>query len=267
MSYLTKITDFLAQSHLRDLAIDTAETCARGLAAIWNRLTDFPFMDFLVNASGAFVGGLAVVWVTVGLQGFKSLRSKLRRPSVNIERRRTPENIFTGLELGAPAQWVQEQLGAPTRVGPNWWGYRFSDSLVSLRFSADDSLERIAVALTDPQTHFNFPAWHFDCPPLGKITLQDLPIDHHLQMDFRESTRHSELIITGREGPKGACHYITFGALDPHMPGPLLPSSFEWDKEKKMLVSRPESVSINWAEISTSPEHVGFPWDFGLTIG
>ncbi|WP_196487179.1 hypothetical protein [Burkholderia territorii] len=267
MNYFTKIADFLAQPNLGDVIVNTMQLCSKVLASIWTILTNLPLRDFLVNASGAFVGGIAVVWVTVGSQGFKTLRSRFRRPSVNIERRRTPENIFTGLELGAPTQWVQEQLGVPTRVGQNWWGYRFSDSLVSLHFSADESLERIAVALTDRQARFNFPAWHFDCPPLGDITLKNLPIGTHLQMDFNESMRHSELLITGREGPKGAWHYITFGALDPHMPGPLLPSKFEWNKETNVLVSRPENVSINWAEISRSPTRVGFPWDFGLTIG
>jgi len=225
-----------------------------------------PLKDLLVNALGAFLGGLALLWFAMGSRGIRFLRSKVGRPSVRIEQRRTPDNIFTGLELGAPVQWVEQQLGAPTRVGENWWGYRFSDSLVSLRFNSNNSIESIAVALIDSKTTFDFPAWHFDCPPLGNATLGDLLGVEHLSLEFNESLRHSELIVSGREGPRGAWHYITFGALNPHIPGPLLPSNFEWDKAKEVLISKPRDVKINWAAVSSSSRVETFPWDFGLTI-
>ncbi|WP_083854909.1 hypothetical protein [Burkholderia sp. KJ006] len=222
--------------------------------------------DIAINAIGAFLGGFALLWVTLSPKGLKFLRSRLKRPSIDIEQRRTPENIFTALELGASAEWVREQLGAPTRVDENWWGYRFSDALVSLHFSTEKSVERIAVAITDSETHFDFPAWHFDCPPLGKITARDLLAVEHLEMQFNDSTRHSELKFTGREGPKGAWHYIAFGSLAPHYPGPILEPRFEWDKEKNRLITDPNDVLINWAAVSRSDKDLGFPWDFGLTI-
>lgn len=225
-----------------------------------------PFKDIFVNAIGGFLGGLTLLWLAIGSRGIRSLRSKLERPRVRIERRMTPENIFTAIELGAPAQWVQQQLGAPTRVGERWWGYRFSDSLVSLSFSANDSVESIAVALVDPETTFEFPAWHFDCPPLGKMTLRDLLAADHLSLEFNDSLRHSELRITGREGPRGAWHYIAFGVLSPHIPGPLLSVDFEWDKEKDELISQPQEIKINWAVVSSTSNIEGFPWDLGIRI-
>lgn len=86
-------------------------------------------------------------------------------------------------------------------------------------------------------------------------------------MEYNDSTRHSELILTGREGPRGAWHYIGFGALSPHIPGPLLDASFEWDREKSLLVSQPEKVKINWAIVSNTSAIETFPWDFGITVG
>lgn len=222
--------------------------------------------DIVVNALGGFIGGLALLWLAMGSRGIRSLRSRFDRPRLSIERPRTPENIFTGLELGAPAEWVKQQLGAPTRVAPNWWGYRFSDSLVSLTFGAGDSLEGIAVALTDSQTTFPFPAWHFDCPPLGLMTLKDLIDVQHLTLAFNDSLRHRELRFTGREGPTGAWHYVAFGALNPNIPGSLLDVEFEWDRAKSALVSNPQNVRINWAAISSSMEPEGIPWDFAITL-
>lgn len=225
-----------------------------------------PIKDVLVNAIGGFLGGLVLLWVAMGTQGIRSLRNRWGRPNLRIERRRTPENIFTGIELGAPAQWVQQQLGAPTRVASRWWGYRYADALVALTFGSDDSLESIAVALTNSKTTFDFPAWHFDCPPLGKITVKNLLEVEHLSLEFNDSLRHSELRFTGREGPTGAWHYIAFGALNPNIPGSLLPAEFEWDKANKALVSRSQDVMINWAAVSSSMDIDGFPWDFALTI-
>lgn len=225
-----------------------------------------PFKDILVNAIGSFLGGLVLLWLAMGSRGILSLRSRIDRPSLRIERRRTPENIFTGIELGAPAQWVQQQLGAPTRVGAKWWGYRFSDSLVSLTFGANDSLESIAVALTDPEINFQFPAWYFECPPLGRITLKDLLDVQHLTLEFNDSLRHRELRVTGREGPTGAWHYIAFGVLNPNIQGALLEVDFEWDKDQEVLVSRPQDVKINWAAVSSVTDIESVPWDFALTI-
>lgn len=225
-----------------------------------------PIKDILVNAIGGFLGGLVLLWFAMGTQGIRSLRERLARPNLRVEQRRTPQNIFTGIELGAPAQWVQQQLGAPTRVASKWWGYRYSDALVAFTFGSDDSLESIAVALTNSKTTFEFPAWHFDCPPLGKMTLKDLLGAEHLSLEFNDSLRHSELRVTGREGPTGAWHYIAFGALNPNMPVSLLPADFEWDKEENALVSRPQDVMINWAAVSSRMEIQSFPWDFGLTV-
>lgn len=240
-----------------------AASFAESLAVVVARI---PFKDIFVNAVGGFLGGLTLLWLTVGSRGVRTLRSMLGRPSVVLVRGRAPKNIFKGLELEAPAQWIQQELGAPTRMRKGWWGYRFTDALVSLTFAEDDSLESVAVALTDPDATFDFPAWHFDCPPLGKATLKDVIDAEHLELQFRESTRHRELLMTGREGPRGAWHYIALGALSPHIPGPLLPSDFQWDREKQILTGRPEAVKINWAALSTRSEIQTFPWDFGITI-
>lgn len=229
-------------------------------------IAQIPFEDILVNAIGGFLGGVALIFLAVSKRGFRFLSSKVERPSLIIERKKTPENIFRGIELGAPARWVEQQLGAPTRTGENWWGYKFSDSLVSLRLDSNNSVETIAVALIDSKTTFNFPAQFFSCPHLGKLTLASLTDVEHLSVRYEESLRHSEIIITGREGPRGAWHYIAFGALSPHIPGALLPSDFDWNKATKTLISQPKDVKINWAAISTVSEINGFPWDFGLNI-
>ena len=236
------------------------------VAKLIEYVMQIPFDSIIINAVGSFLGGLALLWLALGSRGIRSLRSKFGRPNVRIERRRTPENIFTGMELGAPAHWIQEQLGAPTRVSENWWGYRFSDSLVSLTFGPNDSLESIAVALIDSETTFEFPSWHFDCPPLGRMTLKDLLGIEHLSLTFGDSPRHSELLVTGREGPRGNWHYIAFGVLSPHIPGPLFAVDFEWNKEDDELISRPQDIKINWAAVSNTSEIDVFPWDFGITI-
>lgn len=223
-----------------------------------------PWKDLFVNALGGFIGGLALLWLAMGSHGIRTLRSRFRRPSLRIERRKTPENIFTGLELGAPAEWVKQQLGAPTRVSSDWWGYRFADSLVCLTFGSDDSLQTIAVALTNPDVTFDFPAWHFDCPPLGRMTLQDLIGVEHLELEFSESLRHRELRVTGREGPTGAWHYIAFGVLDPNFPGSLVVANFEWNAKTAALVSPAKDVKVNWAALSVTPAIEGIPWDFAL---
>lgn len=221
--------------------------------------------DIVTNAIGGFLGSAVLLWLAMGWQGITSLRSRLARPSVLLRARKTPENIFTGIELGAPAEWIKDQLGPPNRIAENWWGYRFSDSLVSLTFDANHSLLTLAVALTDDTTTFEFPAVHFSCPPLGKVALSDLQVGH-LSLEFNESTRHSELLISGREGPRGAWHYIAFGVLSPHFPGPLLGGDFQWDRDQAVLVSQADQVKINWAAVSATPEIGTFPWDFGLRL-
>lgn len=230
-----------------------------------NLITQFPIKDIFVNAIGSFIGGIALLWLAMSKHGIHYLKSKLERPSVRIELRKTPENIFNGIVLGAPARWVEQQLGIPTRIGNKWWGYRFSDSLVSLSFDSNDFIEIIAVALIDNKTAFEFPSWHFDCPSLGKLTLSNLLGKEHLTLEFSQSTRHSELIVSGREGPRGAWHYIFFGVLSPHYPGPLLSVEFDWDNENMMLLSKPEDIKINWAAISATSNIDGFPWDLGFT--
>lgn len=221
--------------------------------------------DIATNAIGGFLGSAILLWLAMGWQGIRALRSRLARPNVLIRARRTPENIFDGIELGAPAEWIKEQLGPPNRVAENWWGYRFSDSLVSLTFDASDSLLTLAVAITDEKATFEFPAVHFDCPPLGVMTLADLEVEH-LSLEFNESTRHSELLISGREGPRGAWHYIAFGVLSPHFPGPLVEGDFHWNKDEAVLVSPADQVKINWAAVSATSEIGSFPWDFGMRL-
>lgn len=225
-----------------------------------------PIIDIVVNAIGSFLGWAALLWLAMSKLGVRFLRAKLGRPSLRIELRKTPENIFTGIELGAPARWVEQQLGAPTRIDEKWWGYRFSDSLVSICFDPNDSVNTISVALIDDKTTFKFPAWHFDCPNLGKLTLDNLLAVEHLSFEFKESARHSELFITGKEGPTGAWHYIAFGALSPHIPGPLLDVVFSWDKDNESLITQAQHIKINWAAVSTISEIDVFPWRFGLTI-
>lgn len=224
----------------------------------------FPFEDVLVNAIGGFLGWAALFWLAISKRGVRLLRQKFNRPSLRIELRKTPENIFSGIELGAPARWIEQQLGAPTKIGKKWWGYRFSDSMVSLCFDSNDSVVTISVALIDNKTNFKFPAEHFDCPNLGKLRLSNLLTVHELSLQYKSSYRHSELLITGREGPKGAWHYIAFGALSPQIPGPLLEVEFTWDSDKDVLTSQPVNTKINWAAISNTSEIDTFPWDFGI---
>ncbi|MBH3367112.1 hypothetical protein I5R92_07410 [Pseudomonas carnis] len=221
--------------------------------------------DIAINAVGGFLGSATLLWLAMGRQGIRTLRSRLSRPTVLLQARKTPENIFTGIELGAPAEWIREQLGPPNRIGENWWGYRFSDSLVSLTFNASHSLSTLAVALTDDITTFEFPAMHFDCPPLGKMVLSNVQVSH-LAVEFKESPRHSELIISGSEGPRGAFHFIAFGVLSPHIPGPLLLNDFLWDSEKSVLITPADQLKINWAAVSVTSEIATFPWDFGIRL-
>ncbi len=231
-----------------------------------NILSQIPINDIVVNAIGSFLGWAGLLWLAMSKRGIRFLREKIERPSLRIELRKTPENIFTGIELGAPARWVEQQIGAPTKIGERWWGYRFSDSLLSICFDSNDSVKIISVALIDDKTTFDFPAWHFDCPSLGRLKLDSLLAAEHLSLEFKDSTRHSELFITGREGPRGAWHYIAFGVLSPHLPGPLLDVSFDWNKDENKLISQPKDIKINWAAVSNTSEIDVFPWDFGLTI-
>jgi hypothetical protein len=224
-----------------------------------------PFKDVMVNAVGGLVGGALLLWLAVGWNGIKTIRAKLGRPSIEIKIGRTPHNIFTGIELGTAASWVQQQLGYPTKVSEGWWGYRFSDALVSLEFDSSMAVDTIAVALVDDKSTFHFPTIHFDCPALGKAMLSDVLADH-LEMEHVESLRHSELLVYGREGPRGAWHYITLGALWPHFPGILFPSKFEWNKDEGRLITPKNMVKINWAALSRRSGPAHFPWDFGLKL-
>lgn len=106
---------------------------------------------------------------------------------------------------------------------------------------------------------------HFDCPPLGEMVLSDVQVDH-LSLEFNESLRHSELLISGSEGPPGAFHYIAFGALNPQIPGPLLEVDFSWDRDEGVLLSSPDQVKINWAAVSQVSQIGTFPWGFGLRL-
>ncbi|WP_210690460.1 hypothetical protein [Pseudomonas chlororaphis] len=72
--------------------------------------------DIAINAIGGFLGSALLLWLAMGRQGIRTLRSRLARPTVQLQDRKTPENIFTGIELGAPAEWIKEQLGPP-RIG------------------------------------------------------------------------------------------------------------------------------------------------------
>lgn len=83
---------------------------------------------------------------------------------------------------------------------------------------------------------------------------------------YKSSYRHSELLITVREGPKGAGNYIAFGALSPQIPDPLLEVDFIWDSDEGVLISQPKNTKINWAAVSNTPEIDTFPWDFGINI-
>lgn len=224
-----------------------------------------PFKEILINAIGSFIGGVLLIWIAVGTNGYRSLRAKLLRPTVSLVKGKAPENIFTGLELGSSAQWVHQMLGAPTRMKKGWWGYRFTDALVSLSFSDDDSLVCVSVAVINEDATFHFPSVHFEMPPLGRASLKDL-MQSHLQWKYDESTRHSEIFVSGREGPRGAWHYVAFGALSPHIPGPLLTTEFNWDRNTNRLVGSPEDVLINWAAISANSHIDTFPWDLGITV-
>lgn len=224
-----------------------------------------PIKDIAVNAIGGFLGGLLLLWLAVGWSGMKSIRSRLGRPSIEIHIGKTPHNIFTGIQLGSSAPWVQQKLGYPAQISDGWWGYIFSDALVSIEFNSQMAVDSVAVALVDNKSKFYFPAIHFECPALGSAMLSDV-LAEHLEMDYVDSTRHSELLVYGREGVRGAWHYITFGALWPHFPGSLFESEFEWNKEERRLITPADKVKINWAAISRRPGPAHFPWDLGLNL-
>jgi hypothetical protein len=162
-----------------------------------------PFKDITVNAVGGFLGSAFLLWIALGWSGIKSIKSKIRRPSMKIETRRAPENIFAAVELESSAAWIQQQLGHPNKIRGKWWGYRFSDAIVSLQFDSDMALETLSVALIDDNSTFVFPTIHFSCPPLGRAMLSDVLVEH-LQLEYNHSLRHSELLVSGREGPTGA---------------------------------------------------------------
>lgn len=228
-------------------------------------LSFVPFKDIGVSALGGFIAGFALLWLTVGLKGIKSIRARFGRPSIEIEVERAPSNIFSAIKLGSSADWIKQQLGHPAQVSEGWWGYNFLDALVTLEFDSQMAVNTIAVALVDEKTTFSFPAIHFDCPPLGKAVLSDVLVEH-LQLEYEESLRHSELLISGREGPRGAWHYITLGVLWPHFPGRLLEVEFDWNKDESRLVTSPASVRINWAAISRNSGPAHFRWDLGLNL-
>ena len=224
-----------------------------------------PFKEIMINAIGSFFGGLFLLWLAVGASGIKSLRSRFGRPSIEIQIGKAPRNIFTGIQLGSSASWVQQHLGHPAQIGNSWWGYRFSDALVSLEFDSQMAVDTVAVALVDDKSTFYFPAVHFDCPPLGKALLSDVLVEH-LQIEYVDSLRHSELLVYGREGPPGGWHYITFGVLSPHVPGSLLEIQFEWDKDAELLITPKNKVKINWAALSRRSDPAHFPWDLALNL-
>ena len=239
------------------------------MTCIFSKLVDMltlvPAKDIAVNALGGFLGGFLLLWLTVGTSGIKSIRARFGRPSIEIKVGRAPSNIFSAIHLGSSGDWIKQQFGHPTKVSKEWWGYRFSDALVSLQFNEQMAIETIAVALVDDVTTFYFPAVHFNCPPLGVAKVSDVLVDH-LEIEFVDSLRHSELLIYGREGPTGAWHYITFGALAPHIPGNLLLSEFVWNKSENLLITPKDKVKINWAAISSRSGPAYFPWHLGLDL-
>nr|WP_315394401.1 hypothetical protein [uncultured Duganella sp.] len=224
-----------------------------------------PLKDIIVNALGGFIGGFVLLWLTVGLKGIKSIRARFGRPSIEMEMTRAPSNIFSAIKLGSSADWIKQQLGHPAQVSEGWWGYNFQDALVTLEFDSQMAVQTIAVALVDEKTTFNFPAIHFDCPPLGKAMLSDALVEH-LHIEYVESTRHAEILVSGREGPRGAWHYITLGVLWPHFPGRLLESEFEWSKDDNKPITPPSDIKINWVAISRISEPAHFRWDLGLNL-
>ncbi|NVD70784.1 hypothetical protein HUX88_09440 [Duganella sp. BJB1802] len=228
-------------------------------------LSLIPFKDIAVNAFGSLIGGFVLLWLTVGLKGIKSIRARFGRPSIEIEVARAPSNIFSAIKLGSSADWIKQQFGHPAQVSEGWWGYNFQDALVTLEFDSQMAVQTIAVALVDEKTTFNFPTIHFDCPPLGKAVLSDAIVEH-LNLEYVESTRHSELLVSGREGPRGAWHYITLGVLWPHFPGRLLEVEFEWNKDDNSLTTPPSDVKINWVAISRNSGPAHFRWDLGLNL-
>lgn len=121
-------------------------------------------VDIAINAIGGFLGSALLLWLAMGRQGIRTLRSRLARPTAQLQDRKTPENIFTGIESGAPAEWVREQLGPRNRIAENWWGYRFSDSLVSLTFDARCSTHRRNTHFRFPSNTFRLPATRENCP-------------------------------------------------------------------------------------------------------
>jgi hypothetical protein len=221
--------------------------------------------DILVNAIGSLLGGLAILWLTVGTVGIKSIRARFGRPSIEIKIKRAPSNIFAAVQIGASAEWVKQNLGHPLKVGANTWGYRFSDALVSLQFSDQEAVVTVAVALVDDVTTFDFPTWHFEAPPLGLMTVAHMA-NPPLNPKYIQGRRHQELLFWGREGTPNNYHEITLGVLDPVFPGALLAHEFEWNAEENTLITPKEELKINWAAISSISGPASFPWELGLDL-
>lgn len=223
---------------------------------------DIKIADVITSAAGSFIGGMLVVWVTLGTAGIRDVRSKFGRPRIMAQKRRAPEDLFFGIELGAPASAVRDLLGTPSRTREKWWGYRFVDGLISIEFADDQSVLTLALAITNSDATFSFP-WFEDYPPLGTLTL-DRVIFEQTDLTFRESLRHQELVTYTRAGPTGAWINYTFGALSPLAQGDLADTHFDWDRETETLKTPTNEVRVNWVAISAMSGPAFFPWDLGV---
>ena len=79
------------------------------------------------------------------------------------------------------------------------------------------------------------------------MTLADALDYGGVSVEYRDSMRTKELYVNVRTGPPGAWSESACGALVVHTGvGALAPVEFEWNAEKKELVSDPREIKVNW---------------------
>ncbi len=202
-------------------------------------------LGFLGKVVGSLVGPL-----------WRLGSSKFLRPS--IKHSRAPKNILEFVKPSASEDHVRQVLGPPHRIIESRWFYSFSDLHIQIEFWPRSGAKSIAIGLAGVEKRYRFKV-PGQLQPLGKLTIQDVLIDE-ANIEFRESLRHAEFVVTYRDGPPGAWTNWTFGALSPHAPFGLCPSTFEWDRDTRTLKSDPSSVLINWIALSDSIDEVYFDW-------
>jgi tRNA A-37 threonylcarbamoyl transferase component Bud32 len=168
---------------------------------------------------------------------------------LRLEHPKTPLNLFDLVIPGLHRERVRGLLGAPDFVQAGTWIYRYQETQVEVRFTSDDAVDAVIVALCWGKKYFgSHPTAHTE-RPLGELTFADVLHGYGTVEDVQyfQSLRTREVYVQDRWGPSGAWSYYACGALDVSSGvGLLAPVDFEWDESASRLVSDPGKVLINW---------------------